>query len=119
MGVRKTKDLLVFINQSFRFYNPAENHNILFFKVNDYLVPICPGKALYGYHVGKSDCSESQQVILGVNQEGIVSNHITNNILVKIDNKQQIVEEGNFFKPQNGMEVLVDNICIQIINKSE
>jgi len=118
-AVRKLRDLLVFVNRSFRFCNPAEKNQILFFEIDKFLVPIWPRKAVYGYHVGDLDYSKSRQVILGVNQEGKVVNHSTKTILVKLDNRTINVEEGDAFIPECGMEVIVENICIHIVNTIE
>lgn len=117
--IRKLRDLLVFVNRSFRFCNPAEKNQILFFRIDAFLVPIWPRKALYGYHVGEADYLKSRQVILGVNQEGKVVNHSTMDIFIKLEDKQVKVETGEAFLPEIGMEILVDNKCIAIVNASE
>lgn len=117
--IRKLRDLLVFVNRSFRFCNLAEKNQILFFKIDVFLVPIWPRKALYGYHVGETDYLKSQQVILGVNQEGRVVNYSPTDIFLKLEDKQVKVETGEAFLPECGMEILVDNKCITIANVSE
>ena len=117
--VRKSRDLLVFVNRSFRFCNPAEKNQILFFEIDKFLIPIWPRKAVYGYHVGDLDYSESRQVILGVNQEKNVVNHSTKTIFIKLENRTIPVEEGGDFRPECGMEVVVENICIHVINTIE
>lgn len=118
-AIRKLRDLLVFVNRSFRFCNPAEKNQILYFRIDEFLVPIWPRKALYGYHVGEADYLKSRQVILGVNQEGKVVNHSTMDIFIKSEDKQVKVETGEVFLPESGMEILVDNKCIAIVNASE
>lgn len=118
-AIRKLRDLLVFVNRSFRFCNPAEKNQILFMRIDEFLVPVWPRKALYGYHIGESDYLKSRQVILGVNQEGKVVNHSTIDVFLKLEDELVKVEPGEAFLPESGMEVLVDNKCITIANASE
>ena len=83
------------------------------------MVPIWPRKAIYGYHDGETNCATAKKIILGVNQEGKVVNHSEKVFMVELNGKREELKSGDWFRPELGMKVILENKQILIVNPQE
>ena len=114
--IRNLRDFLVYVNGRFRFCNPVESRQVLFFKVEEYMVPVWPRKAIYGYHAGETDFAAAKQVLLGVNAEGKVENHSEKILTLELDGNREELRSGECFRPKSGIEIILENKRILIVN---
>lgn len=65
-NVRKLRDCLVAVNRQYKFCDPDVPNNVCFMLVNDYKIPVWPGKAVYWYHVGLPKDSLKNGIAAGI-----------------------------------------------------
>jgi len=111
-SVRTARDLLVLSRNGFGFCNPKEENPFLFLRVeNEYWIPICPRKAVYGYHVGETDYPVQEQAVLGMSPDGKIINCTEKDIIVELQGNRKAFPPKNMVEARVGMKFIVNDHC--------